>query len=334
MKIFIDESGLFIPTIKPNAYSVVAAYSILEEDLDHIEIELRVLKAENKFPVETEVKAKYFSEDSIIAFLDRLRFYKSSVEAVVMKMTNADTKKIEMHKNVQAFKIMENIGLMVHENGRIYVRNQYEFCRGLSNQLYAQYLAQLELSYATIRKNILHYLKRNPKSLKNWKWIFDAKDGLKPTKYELFIEQMSAGIIQSMSMRQPILVIEEYDVSCLDGYRFADGKTPDYLTDTYRLEKRPAIDAGKILRGDISFTDSKNEFGLQVIDIIVYSIGKCIRGEWRQNDLIAQLLGSLMIRDIKGGLSFRIMSFNNEETMVGVNARASNIMSRYAKPML
>ncbi|WAT14970.1 hypothetical protein [Xanthomonas fragariae] len=72
MLIFVDESGTFTPTEKVDAFSVVAAYVIPEDQLDSAHNAILNLKEACGVSAEEELKLRNVPDDRLLSFLAKL----------------------------------------------------------------------------------------------------------------------------------------------------------------------------------------------------------------------------------------------------------------------
>jgi hypothetical protein len=90
-----------------------------------------------------------------------------------------------------------------------------------------------------------------------------------------------------------------------------------------------------LIREDLDFVDSKHNQGIQVSDLFVAGVRRCLRQQFRDNELAARLLGSLMVQNYRDHPPIQFLGFSRSEDRVtdGV-ARLSRIMERNSRAML
>jgi len=333
MKIYIDESGVFLPTEKESAFSVVLSYSILERERFEIAKQLKNMKINAGFKSNQEIKISRLNEIDVYKFICRLNAFDSTANACVMYMTNSELPDIINHRNEQAELIVANIDKMKYETGKEGLRILKNYCLGLSPQLYAQFTAQMDLTYRTVHSNIPYYIQRDPYCLQRFEWTFDAK-AIEKTKFETFLERIAPALIQTRSFTEPLIMIEGYDYSCINRYYKNNGKLPEYLNDVYGIKGKSGIDIQTLLREFIEFKDSKKEFGLQVADILAATLRRCFRNEWRNNRMMSEAIGRLFIQSKKGEYPIGVRNFGKEQVISGESAICLQIIERSCRPFM
>lgn len=86
----------------------------------------------------------------------------------------------------------------------------------------------------------------------------------------------------------------------------------------YRKIKKyiQAYNFEKILANDLSLSDSKTSFGLQIINLLVSSVNRCLKMNFTNNEKMAETLGSLMINSSHvDRMAILIINFSRESTI-------------------
>ncbi len=335
MDIYIDESGSFVCTENPDAWSVVTAYVTYPSQRRKIKKILNKLKIKSKKKVSDEVKLKDVNEGNLKWFLQELSNLDGTMFVVATDASVIDNQIIEEHRGNQANKIVEHIDKMHHDSMKEHLRDLSGAVEGLSPQLYLQLMSQFTLINDVINRATLYYSQKRPFSLGCFKWQIDQKNTTKITFEEAF-EKMAPAIMQSISLREPFIQLAEGDYRFMEKYLYAEDKTPDYLHTEYGLDKPKggAFNIGKILRDDMSFVDSKANLGVQIADLLASTARRILRNEFVDNVEIAELLGSLMLQNHKGKNSIQLISFVDTNVTNKKTGRNIDIIDNASKPII
>jgi len=79
--------------------------------------------------------------------------------------------------------------------------------------------------YDVVSRAINYYVQHNPGSLREFRWRIDRKNTDK-TNFEDAFEKLSPGILQTMSISRPFLMVKEFNYSSMKQYEFAPGTAP------------------------------------------------------------------------------------------------------------
>lgn len=295
MNLFIDESKLFIYTPKPNSWCVVACYAVSDDDYIEAQNIIKELKISAGFDVRDEIKINDLSESQYIVFLKDLQKLGGTLYAVATDSGLNTPDVIHSHQVLQGDKIVEHKEKMKYEEGKKALENLKDRVLGLSSQLYVQLFCQLNLMARVINTVIPYYIQRDPRSLSRFKWRVDKKD-ITRTDFENVFEILIPRIIQSKSFTDPLLMIRGFDYNVMKKYEYTKDNVPKYLKEQYNLNIESGYDIKAIMYEDIDFVDSKNNIGVQIIDLLASGLRKCLRLEFSNNNSIACELGKLLVQ--------------------------------------
>ncbi len=335
MDIYIDESGSFVCTDNPDAWSVVAAYVTYPSQRRKLLRLLNALKVRCGKSALDEIKLKHVSQPHLEWFLTSL-----STMGGIFFCTATDVSKISMetvinHRDIQASKVVEHIDKMQHESMKLSLRELSQNINGLSPQLYLQLMSQFTLINDIFNRSTLYYSQVRPSVLSSFKWLIDQKNTTKIIFEEAF-EKMAPAILQSIALREPFIELKEGDYSFMDGYTYDSTETPSYLQEHYGMPemKGNAFNIGKIIREDMQFVDSKDNFGVQIVDLLVSTARRLLRNEFDNNTKVAQLLGSLMLSNTKDRSSISLISFIETNIENPSTVKSINLIDEAAKPII
>ncbi len=196
-------------------------------------------------------------------------------------------------------------------------------------------MSQTTLAYDIISRAILYYVQFRPSSLSSFRWFIDQKNS-KKTTYEQAFEDITPVLLQSMSLRNPMAFLQDADYSFMKDYVYERGKEPDYLKTEYGIDvnlDRP-LNIGKILRKNITFEDSKDSPGVQIADILASTSRRLLRNQFKNNELVAQLLGKMMLSNKKNEYPIQLISFIDDVIENKQTTRSIGIIDKNSKPMV
>tara|TARA_R110001599_G_scaffold353510_1_gene593397 strand:- start:13937 stop:14950 length:1014 start_codon:yes stop_codon:yes gene_type:complete len=335
MDIYIDESGSFVCTEKPDAWSVVAAYVTYPSQRKKLSKLINILKVRCGKTVQDEIKLKHVSQPNLEWFLEKLSNMGGILFCTATDVSKMSQQIVESHRDAQANKVVEHIDKMQHESMRVSLNELSQNIKGLSPQLYVQLISQFTLINDIFNRATLYYSQVRPSALSSFKWLIDQKNTTKIIFEEAF-EKMAPGILQSIALKEPFIELKEGNYSFMQNYNYDPSNTPSYLQEYYGIPeiKGDALNIGKILREDMQFVDSKDHFGVQIADLLVSTSRRLLRNEFEDNARIAKLLGSMMLSNIKDKSAISLISFietdiENQNTINNIN-----LIDRAAKPIL
>lgn len=334
MNIYIDESGSFVNADREGSWNAVAAFALPESARRDLEKLVRDIRRSEKYERPGEVKISDLDESKYVSLLENLDGLDGALFCIATDSGLNGLESVSEHQQMQTGKILQHIDKMQYEGGRESLRFLANQVEKLSPQLYVQLFCQIELMYDTLSRAINYYAQRNPTTLREFRWRIDQKNTVK-TNFEDAFEKLAPAFLQTISISQPFPMVKGFDYSSMKQYMFAPGQGPTWLKDTYGI----AIDTDgfnlqKLIRGNIAFIDSKDSAGIQAVDLIVSGIRKCLRKQFRDNEMIASRIGALMVQAMDNAPPLRLTSFGMEATLDRDTARLVHLMRDNAKPML
>ncbi|NNA54771.1 DUF3800 domain-containing protein [Pseudomonas koreensis] len=337
MHIFIDESGSFVFTEDHNSWSAVGAVVILEEAMGAAENVLHQFKAENGVAPDDELKfGKVNDELSYFRLLNRLAQLNCTLYSLATDAHLNTPEAVAAHKIKSAEKIVEHIDKMVHQTLRDDIQKISNQVLSLSDQLYIQFICQTKLMYHVVSQAMTYYVQTNPESLGSFVWRVDGKDPKKITDYENAFELLSPPYLQSMSIADPMPVIEGFDYSHMARYEFSEAERPTYLRDHYGIDVKMtnALDIKKLIREDLQFINSKSHFGIQLADLLTGGIRRCLRREFKDNLRAAAFLGRLMVNRGRSQQPVLLLTLGEENSLDRPTTELINMMTRQQRAMI
>jgi len=300
MRIFIDESGSFVPTTNAGSWCVVAAYVAPEDILKRVDSALHNLKLACGKADSDEVKLNDVNEPNYIAFLQQLSGLAGTLYCSASEMSSATIEDIERHRDQQARRIVAHIHTMKYEEGKESYTKASAQVGKLSAQLYLQLVCQIEVLHQVIDRAVLYYVQRRPQTLRQFVWSIDQKNSSK-TEYEDAFEKVAPGALQAMSIERPSIALKGGDYSAMRKFAFDKDSAPHHLNETYKLgvEVVGSLNISKILKNNMQFVNSATSTGVQVADLLVSGIRRALRGQFKNQVAVARLLGRLMVQNVR-----------------------------------
>ncbi|NWD09801.1 DUF3800 domain-containing protein, partial [Pseudomonas gingeri] len=99
-------------------------------------------------------------------------------------------------------------------------------------------------------------------------------------------------------------------------------------------DARTHTNLGKIFREDFQFVDSKNDFGIQLADLLSAGIRRCLRKEFKDNIRAAALLGRLMTQSLVDPCPLTFVSFGAGGALDSAVNELANMMSRQQRRVI
>ncbi|HHT8903084.1 TPA: DUF3800 domain-containing protein [Burkholderia cenocepacia] len=335
MFIFIDESGTFSFSDKENAWCAIAAFVVPESKrrpLDALVSKLRFTHGAG-----AEVKLGAIPEDDFVKFLTELRILGGIVFSVAVDVSLHRRDEIQCHQELQVAKIRKNIDHMLYEGGRRAVTDLADKISALPLQLYTQLVLQAELVHTVVKYATAYYVQREPIALAHFRWRVDQKDRI-PNPYDKAFQSILPGVLQTKSLRDPMIIIEGEDYRHFKRFEYAPGTEPNYLKETYGLDvdtrSGNAANIGKIINDDFKYVDSQKVSGVQVADLIASGIRRVLRANFDAPEIVARALGMNMLQAPKGETTVRLLSLDQEGIPDDSATAFVRLMSRYSRPML
>jgi hypothetical protein len=332
LKIFVDESGSFANTELSGSWCVIAEY--VSPECDRKAIEKLIFKLRRRGGnLKPEVKLGELTEIEYFQFLNELGKLNGILFTAATDMSLNKKEAVETHRNIQASRVVEHIEKMLHESMRVSLTTTSEGIRSLPANLYAQLIFQISLFHEVIVKSTLYYAQRIPQTLRDIRWRVDQKD-IHITGYEKIFRRILPSILQSMSMEEPLMMLEGADYSHMSQYEYAAGEFPKYLVETYGLPAKDGFNLQKMVAGNFKFVDSKEEIGVQVADLLVSGIRRLLKCNFSNNERAAVLLGGLCVSAYRGGVPLKLFSLGEERGVGSELAAHLHSMQQHAKSML
>jgi hypothetical protein len=296
VKIFIDESGVFVPA---GGISVVCSLALPDRSANRVRREL--LRLTKDWPRrDGELKGGALQPDHVAQLVDALHRRHAILHCCGIDVSAEDSSAISRHKLLQCEGITKHLTAEHHPNlveGVWSLRRKLE---AMSDQLYVQCIIMTELVCTAIDELVTYFSQRQPREIAEFDWVVDAKNPSGITNQEDWWRNTLGPLIEARSLREPIL------------HRVDDPKFNYVFFDrAFRLEKdmwfpdRPrermvGSDVRKLLSDRITFAESGTDILLQAVDILANGTRRSLMGKLT-GEQVLRSLGKLQILRNRGG---------------------------------
>ncbi len=317
MLIFVDESGSFTrPQMGKRNLSCVGALVVPETI--HNDLVCDFVNIRNAWGgTQQEVKGSALNEEQTAETISLLIergcvFFVCATEMSV----NSDSM-IANFQKTQAEYITENVPHSAHPLLRRQVFRLRQTYEKMPAQLFLQSVLLTDLIFRVINQASIHFAMQRPCELGAFRWIIDGKDK-KKTAYEAAWELMAAGFIQTKGIEMPGVAVEEGDYTFFRrNFMSADATWPAQLPKPRSrgpLERGMIWNLKKVLYESLSFINSQNCCGLQLVDIVTNAFRRALMGKLKRQGY--ERLGELMRK--LGPSPVEMHLFNSLDSLRGV----------------
>ncbi len=149
----------------------------------------------------------------------------------------------------------------------------------MTHQLYVQSMVTFDVIETVIRHAVLYYCQRIPRELAAFHWVIDGKDKSRTTDWESWWSVVVMPMLQTGSLRQPMVAIAEGDYSHFERFRI---RIPDYLAAHVSSGADEfGIDVRKLITEHFRFS-GEAEPGLEMVDILANAVRRAMVGNLRR----------------------------------------------------
>jgi len=314
LKIFIDEAGLFNPSTKKKSWSSIGAL-VVPDDLDDNDLEMVLIKFKEECSVNPHDEFKDRNAIKIKPLSNLLKSLKAMncslfISSVNGYKYNGSDISIHREKLIKAIHLYQEhtregkeVDARIHE--------LIEEIRNLSLQQLVQCKLQIYLIDAIFERMITYYAIHSPKSLGKFNWIIDSKEPGKEISYEKIFKQILPGTLIAASIRdpKPLVNFENADYSLF----FKNFSNIPHERNSKNLESFPNVSdkrKGALLEygipfdfvnflDDIQLHDSKESAGLQIVDLLVSTVNRTLKGNFEESSEIVSELSALLINSLR-----------------------------------
>jgi hypothetical protein len=284
MHIFIDEAGLFIYSPLANTWSIVGALVIPDSQYKSAHRALQKFKQENALITSSELQRNSYSQESYESLLSTLAAI--GCTAYFIGMDGGYQNKIDILRTnkINAVKAWAKTLTGTELQSAAGVESQLA---EVSAQLFFQAMCHMQLMYQITNRALSFYDIRYPDSLARFNWRVDRKDLRTVTKMEKIIESIASGVVSSRTGDFPLKLFDSL------AYSFFP-----YFTDL-PADNRNAhggIDLVKLMFDSYALRNSRRSPGLQLSDLVIGGIRRCLKGNFDDNKTAAEHISRLLVR--------------------------------------
>jgi hypothetical protein len=275
--IFIDESGVFVPSPARHGISLVGALVIPEGRIANVVHKYKVIRA--RLPKERgEVKGRLLAEAEVSEVVDLLRRNECLLEVVGIDLNIHSDTDIQAHKLDLARVMTAGATPAHHPNVHNWVRDLAERIEALPNQLYVQSTATIELVRHTIDHAVNYYAQRRPQELAAFHWVVDGKDKFRTTEAERLWSDIVLPLLMAKSVEEPTGFFEGGDYQ---HFKRFDSESPDWLP-TPKGAANTTTDIKLLMMEHFRYS-SDSEPGLELADIVVSATRRALVGNLKMS---------------------------------------------------
>ena len=225
MLIFVDESGTFTPTEKVDAFSVVAAYVIPEDQLASAHNAILNLKEACGVSAEEELKLRDVPDDRLLSFLAKLSKLDGILFAATVDTSGYSKEAATAERERLVHQLLEKSRSFRYSFGQEEICKDAKYLSELSPQLFNQLLCHAFLLHAVVSYGTAYHMQNNPDTLSRFAWRIDRKnEGISP--YDKAANFLTHNLVMSIALTEPILRVHGADYSSFAKFEFGD---PDNL---------------------------------------------------------------------------------------------------------
>ncbi len=228
-----------------------------------------------------------------------------------MDMNLSEDADIDRHKTMQAEGLTVNL---TDEHHPTAIEGVWELRRSLEEmprQLYAQAVALTDVAWKAFQNGPLYFSQRYPGELARFRWVIDAKDEKRITRYEDWWQVCVMAFLQSRSLREPLMTLRGADYSAFHR-NFPSVPMPDYLRSHTDHPEDQVADLSAVFRREMEFATSETQIGLQIADILTNALRRALSARLRPDGW--RPLGKLIIHRTEGAL--RLINLGPGEDVV------------------
>ncbi|WP_349656437.1 DUF3800 domain-containing protein [Xanthomonas sp. 10-10] len=302
MLIFVDESGTFTPTENVDAFSVVAAYVIPEDQLTSANNSLLNLKKACGVSSKEELKLRNVTNDHLPSFLAELSNLDGILFAVAVDTSGYSKEAAITERERLVHQLLEQAKSVRHSFGQEEIRKDAKYLSELSPQLFNQLLCHAYLLHAVISYGTAYLVQKSPDTLSRFAWRIDRKNEV-TSPYDKAATCLTHNLVMSIALIEPILRVYGADYRSFAKFEFGD-------PDNFGVRN---INFRKIFLEDLEFVDSKKCAGVQIVDLLASSLRRLLKHKVAQSTPIVDLLGSLMILQGDQGVPVTLLGENKSQ---------------------
>lgn len=321
MHIFVDEAGLFIPEKGRDSWSVVGALVVPESTFRSAHAALRHFKKVNNVHPSKEFERNIYDQESYHVLLTSLADAGCTLYCIGMQGSYENN--IEEHRRNKIKAVRAGSSASATEEERKAIQETVELIEKVSPQLFFQAICQIHLMYQVVNRALSYYDVRFPDALQRFNWRIDRKNARSITMFEKIIERLMTGMIYSRTTSQPFARYADL------AYSFFP-----YFEKTEDPRFHGGINLTRMMHDSYVLRTSRHSVGLQLADLVVAGVRKCLKGNFDDNLAAAKHLGCLLVRPpAKAAQVVELFSYGKTHRYNGERAKIFKAFHFNAKPI-
>jgi Protein of unknown function (DUF3800) len=293
MHIYIDESGSFkTPLVLSPKIACVMA--LILPSAQNEEILQGYEKIRLSWNVKEEIKGSQLNEFQIAQVIDFLSNYEAMAEVCAIDIGAHTKQDIENYQRAACRKITENLTPKHYPKVIVDIFRLRKRLAELSPPLAIQFFLTIALIQELLQTSTIYYSQKLPEELEKFHWIVDAKDKNSITNYE----KLWTLLILPTAVQKPFYVVDDYRYN----YSFLDRFSVEADRFPYTIEHlAPSPDSAfhgfnlkMIMQENFSFSDSRLNIGLQLVDIVASAFTRAMNGNLQKKGW--ENIGKLFLR--------------------------------------
>ncbi|WP_289329224.1 DUF3800 domain-containing protein [Pseudomonas sp. 'CRE Jenny 4'] len=303
MHIFIDESGLFSTEPNLHAWSTVGGVAIPDGSLNKVAEALENLKNAHGVELSKEFKRDRpdCASEPYQEFLKKLDSANCTLYVLSTRSSPAEAVALKKHRSA-TIEAIRNYAKKVTDAAS-HAEEVICLIESLSQQEYNQCVLQSQMISDMLPKMVSYYAGVLPTEIGRFKWVVDRKN-IAENRYERSFKELYIGLVSVRSKRQTSSLLAGRDYSVFSN-AFSPNENVEVLLKrskemfeidhTHLAGSAMPVSFGALLQNEFSLEDSKNSVGIQVSDLLISSVNRCLKQNYTDNNKMAKALGKLMV---------------------------------------
>lgn len=342
MHIFIDESGLFSTEPNPYAWSTVGGVAIPDGSLIKVSEALENLKKAHGIELNEEFKRDRpdCASEPYQEFLKALVSAECTLHVLSTRSSKTEADCLETHRS-ETILAIRNYARKVPD-AATHAEEVIGLIESLSKQEYNQCVLQSQMISDMLPKIVSYYAGVLPAELGRFKWMVDRKN-ITENKYERSFKELYVGLVSVRSKRQTSSILAGRDYSAFysafssseDMTELMQRSKEMYEIDhTHLANSAIPLSMGELLQNEFSLEDSKLSDGIQISDLLVSSVNRCLKQNYTDNIKMAKALGKLMINAPRiDEQSLKVFGHGPTRPIANAPAKLINLMDTSSKQL-
>jgi hypothetical protein len=221
-----------------------------------------------------EVKGRLLTESHVARVVDMLSRNNVLFEASAIDLGMHSEADIQRHKRIQEEGITKNITDDLHPEYRRGILDLRRSLEAIPLQLYVQSVVTFDVLDRLFEHATMYYSLREPRELGSFHWIIDGKNKGKITDWERWWSFCVMPMLESKSVRKPMIMITGGDYSHFE--RFSMAPVDKYPKIEYQPDAN-VTDLKKVFTESFRFS-SDSDLGLEMVDVLTNAVRRALNG--------------------------------------------------------